>query len=47
MSNKQAELETIYEWVDSCPLACQTYVDDNGNIIVTVETNEQEETGSN
>ena len=37
------ELELVYEWVNNCPLECQSYVDDNGNIIVTVETNEQTE----
>ena len=42
MSNRLTELEIIYEWVDNCPLACETYVDDNGNIIVTVKANEQE-----
>ena len=30
------EEQQIYEWVDACPNACESYVDDNGNIIVTV-----------
>jgi hypothetical protein len=42
MQQTLTEIELIYDWVDSCPAACQSYVDDNGNIIVTVETNEQE-----
>ena len=46
MSYLMTEKEEIYNWINSCPTACQSYVDDNGNIIVTVETNEQEETGS-
>lgn len=42
MPNLITDQELIYDWVDTCPFACQTYVDDNGNIIVTVITNEQE-----
>ena len=31
------EQETeVYEWINACPNACESYVDDNGNIIVTV-----------
>ena len=36
------EKQLIYRWINDCPNACQSYVDDNGNIIVTVETDEQE-----
>ena len=36
------EEQRIYRWVIDCPNPCQSYVDDDGNIIVTVETNEQE-----
>jgi hypothetical protein len=41
------EREMVYKWVYSCPFECHSYVDDNGNIIVTVVTNEQEEARSN
>lgn len=36
------EEERIYQWVDACPNVCESYVDDNGNIIVTVIIDEQE-----
>ena len=34
------EERLIYQWINACPNACQSYVDDNGNIIVTVETDD-------
>ena len=47
MSYLTTEEEEVYTWINACPFACESFVDDNGNIIVTVETTEQEETRSN
>ena len=35
--------QTIADWINACPYACQSYIDDNGNVIVTVETDEAKE----
>jgi len=37
------EIETeVYTWIDHAPCACESYVDDNGNIVITALINEQE-----
>ena len=28
--------QVIADWINACPTACESYIDDNGNIIVTV-----------
>jgi len=36
------EEQAIYQWINACPNACESYVDDNDNIIVTVITEDSE-----
>ena len=33
--------EAISEWINACPYACESYIDDNANVIVTVITDEE------
>ena len=35
--------QAISDWIYACPYACQSYIDENGNVIVTVEIAEEDE----
>ena len=35
--------QAISDWINACPYACQSYIDESGNVIVTVEAEEKEE----
>ena len=33
----------VYHWIDNCPFACESYVDEEGNIVATVLITEEDE----
>ena len=28
--------QTIADWIEACPYACHSYIDENGDVVITV-----------